>query len=124
MNPSEVRADPQAVAHGQYKTDHKKRLVETPTFRATEFQASAGQESPWHFHTQISDLFYVVDGRMEVLLADPGETIELGPGQCHQVAAGRTHKFRVVGNDKVSYLLIQGIGEFDFIPAEIDEKFK
>ncbi|BAO94038.1 cupin domain-containing protein [Caballeronia insecticola] len=122
MKSSENRVESDAVAPGQYKTDHKKRLVETPTFRVTEFQASAGQESPWHFHTQISDLFYVVDGRMEVLLASPSELVELGSGQCYQVAAGRTHKFRVIGSEKVSYLLVQGVGEFDFIPVKVDEK--
>lgn len=120
MKSSEIRADSEAAAPGQYKTDHKKRLVETPTFRVTEFQASAGQESPWHFHTQISDLFYVVDGRMEVMLERPREVIELASGQCYQVAAGRTHKFRVVGHERVSYLLVQGVGEFDFIPARVD----
>lgn len=122
MSSSGVRVDSQMGAPGQYKTDHKKRLVETPTFRITEFQASAGQESPWHFHTQISDLFYVVDGRMEILLESPSEAIELGAGQCYQVAAGRTHRFRVTGSDKASYLLIQGVGEFDFIPVKPGEK--
>jgi mannose-6-phosphate isomerase-like protein (cupin superfamily) len=122
MNASKPHADSQVIEPGQYKTDHKKRLVETPTFRVTEFQASAGQESPWHFHTRISDLFYVVQGRMEVLLASPREVVELGGGQCYQVAAGRTHKFRVVGDEKVSYLLVQGVGEFDFIPADVAER--
>jgi mannose-6-phosphate isomerase-like protein (cupin superfamily) len=122
MTSSDIRPESETGAPGQYKTDHKKRLVETPTFRVTEFQASAGQESPWHFHTWISDLFYVVDGRMEVLLASPSEVIDLGPGQCYQVAAGRTHKFRVVGNEKVSYVLVQGVGEFDFIPAQVGKE--
>jgi quercetin dioxygenase-like cupin family protein len=121
MNSNELSADAQAVSPSQYKTDHKKRLVETPTFRVTEFQASAGQESPWHFHTHISDLFYVVDGRLEVLLASPGEVIALEAGQCYQVPAGRTHKFRVVGERKVSYVLVQGVGEFDFIPVKLNE---
>jgi mannose-6-phosphate isomerase-like protein (cupin superfamily) len=122
MHSSDIHADADAAAPGQYKTDHKKRLVETATFRVTEFQASAGQESPWHFHTRISDLFYVVDGRMEILLEGPREVVALGAGQCYQVAAGRTHKFRVVGNEKVSYLLVQGVGEFDFIPVQVGEK--
>lgn len=120
MNSSKIRTE--ATAPGQYKTDHKNRLVETSTFRITEFRASAGQESPWHFHTQISDLFYVVDGRMDVLLANPNEVVELDLGQCYQVAAGRTHKFRVVGNEQVSNLLIQGVGEFDFVPVEVNEE--
>ncbi len=109
------RIDSQAIASGDYKTDYQERLMETPTYRVTQFRVSAGQESPWHFHTFVSDLFYVVEGSLQLLLSSPSETIDLQPGQSCQIACGRPHRFRSISDDGASYLLIQGVGAFDFV---------
>jgi len=51
---------------------------------------------PWHQHPQSDELFLVVEGRLEIELAD-GRTLNLGPWQSVVVPAGTVHRTRGVG---------------------------
>lgn len=51
---------------------------------------------PWHQHPQSDELFLVVEGRLEIELAE-GRTLSLGPGQSVVVPAGTVHRTRGVG---------------------------
>ena len=42
---------------------------------------SPTQQVPWHYHTNIKDTFYVLDGNVRIILRDPDEQIELRPGE-------------------------------------------
>ncbi len=53
-------------------------------------------EYPWHQHPQSDELFLVVEGRLEIDLAD-GRTLTLGPWQTVVVPAGMVHRTRGVG---------------------------
>jgi mannose-6-phosphate isomerase-like protein (cupin superfamily) len=53
-------------------------------------------EYPWHQHPQSDELFLVVEGRLEIELAD-GCTLNLGPWQTVVVPAGTVHRTRGVG---------------------------
>jgi mannose-6-phosphate isomerase-like protein (cupin superfamily) len=50
----------------------------------------------WHYHPKSDELFLIVDGCLEVDLAD-GRTLRLTPWQCATVPAGLVHKTRPVG---------------------------
>jgi mannose-6-phosphate isomerase-like protein (cupin superfamily) len=51
---------------------------------------------PWHQHPHSDELFVVVDGLLEIDLAD-GRTLRLGPWQSVVVPAGTVHRTRGVG---------------------------
>jgi len=51
---------------------------------------------PWHQHPRSDELFLVVEGRLEIDLAD-GRTLGLGPWQSVVVPAGIVHRTRGVG---------------------------
>lgn len=51
---------------------------------------------PWHQHPQSDELFLVVEGQLEIELAD-GRTLILGPWQSGVVPAGTVHRTRGVG---------------------------
>jgi mannose-6-phosphate isomerase-like protein (cupin superfamily) len=53
-------------------------------------------EYPWHQHPRSDELFLVVEGRLEIELAD-NRTLELGPWQSVVVPAGTVHRTRGVG---------------------------
>jgi mannose-6-phosphate isomerase-like protein (cupin superfamily) len=53
-------------------------------------------EYPWHQHPQSDELFLVVEGRLEIELAD-GRTLGLGPWQSVVIPAGTVHRTRGVG---------------------------
>jgi mannose-6-phosphate isomerase-like protein (cupin superfamily) len=53
-------------------------------------------EYPWHQHPRSDELFLVVEGRLEIELAD-GPTLGLGPWQTVVIPAGTVHRTRGVG---------------------------
>ena len=87
-----------------------------PGFRITELQISATQKVPWHYHNNIQDTFYVLEGRIRLFLRGPDEEVWLGPGDTHSVPARRPHLVTNGGDTSATFLVLQGIGEYDFVP--------
>ena len=101
-----------------YPVERRALHAEREGFRISELQISPTQIVPWHCHSNIDDTFYVIDGRIRVHLKDPKESIELGPGETHKVHAGRPHLVRNVGATSATFLVLQGNGEYDYVPLE------
>jgi quercetin dioxygenase-like cupin family protein len=90
--------------------------AERPGFRITELQLSPTQKVPWHYHTNVQDTFYVLEGRLRLFLRDPKEEVRLGPGETYSVRPGQHHLVVNGGDSSATFLVLQGIGEFDHVP--------
>ena len=99
-----------------YEVERRARHCVRPGFHITELQLSREQTVPWHTHTNISDTFYVLEGRMRLFLQDPKEKVELSPGQTYAVAPGRPHLVTNAGESSLTFLVLQGVGEYDYVP--------
>jgi mannose-6-phosphate isomerase-like protein (cupin superfamily) len=71
---------------------------------------------PWHSHTNVQDTFYVLEGELRLFLRDPKEEVRLSPGQTYTVRAGRPHLVTNPGQRSTTFFVLQGIGEYDFVP--------
>lgn len=65
--------------------------VNDSCLRLSTFQG----EYPWHFHPDSDELFVVVDGKLEIDLAD-GSTLQLGPWDMVTIPAGTVHRTRAL----------------------------
>jgi quercetin dioxygenase-like cupin family protein len=99
-----------------YEVERRARHAERPGFRISELQISPTQTVPWHSHTNVQDTFYVLEGRLHVFLRDPEEDVRLEPGQTYAVRPGRAHLVTNGGDRSATFLVLQGIGEYDFVP--------
>jgi len=99
-----------------YEVEHRAYHVDRPGFRVTELQISATQQVPWHYHSNIQDTFYVIQGQIRLFLRDPKEEVQLGPGDTYSVRPQRPHLVTNGGPDSATFLVLQGIGEYDFVP--------
>jgi mannose-6-phosphate isomerase-like protein (cupin superfamily) len=61
-------------------------------------------------------MFYVLEGHLRLFLQKPKEQVELGPGDTYSVPPRRPHLVRNAGNASATFLILQGIGEYDFVP--------
>ena len=102
-----------------YEVERRVRHAERPGFRISELQISSSQFVPWHCHTKISDTFYVIEGQIKLLLLDPGEEILLGPGETYSVRKKRPHRVENAGSTSATFLVLQGIGEYDYVPLNL-----
>jgi quercetin dioxygenase-like cupin family protein len=99
-----------------YEVERRARHCERPGFRITELQLSPAQTVPWHTHTNVSDTFYVLEGQMRLFLQNPKESVELNVGQTYAVAPGRPHLVTNAGTRSMTFLVLQGVGEYDYVP--------
>jgi mannose-6-phosphate isomerase-like protein (cupin superfamily) len=76
-----------------------------------------GDKVPWHTHDQQDEMFYVLEGTMDVL--DGKEKITLNTGEFYIVYRGREH--RVVPRGRVKLLLFEpsNISHTGSVKAEI-----
>ena len=95
------------------------RHAERPGFVISEMRMSPAQRVGWHYHTNIQDTFYVLDGSVRITLRDPDEQVELRPGESWgPVRAGRPHLVTNSGDGSATFLVLQGIGDWDHVPLE------
>jgi hypothetical protein len=74
---------------------------------------------PWHYHNNVHDTFYVVTGTIRIFLQEPKEEVRLTPGQTYSVAPKRPHLVTNAGDTSAVFLVLQGIGEYDFCAADL-----
>jgi quercetin dioxygenase-like cupin family protein len=101
---------------GLYEVERRARHAERPGFRISELQIGPKQQVPWHYHTTVQDTFYVLEGRLRLFLRDPKEEVKLGPGETYAVRPGRAHLVTNGGDSSATFLVLQGIGEYDYVP--------
>jgi len=99
-----------------YQVERRAHHAERPGFRITELTLSPTQRVPWHCHTRIQDTFYVLEGRLRLFLREPKEDVRLGPGETYAVRAGRPHLVTNAGEASATFLVLQGLGEYDYVP--------
>ena len=99
-----------------YEVERRAEHAARPGFRITELQISPTQKVPWHYHNNIQDTFYVLSGNLRIFLREPKEEVRLGPGGTCTVKARRPHLVTNGGDSSATFLVLQGIGEYDFVP--------
>ena len=99
-----------------YEVERRAQHLQRRGFRITELQLSPTQTVPWHSHNNVSDTFYVLEGRLRLFLQNPKEEMQLGPGQSYAVAPGRPHLVTNAGDTSMTILVLQGGGEYDYVP--------
>jgi mannose-6-phosphate isomerase-like protein (cupin superfamily) len=108
--------EPLKDASHLYEVERRAYHADRPGFRISELQISPTQQVPWHYHSNVRDTFYVIEGSLRLFLRDPKEEVRLGPGDTYTVAPRRPHLVRNGGSTSATFLVLQGIGEYDFVP--------
>jgi quercetin dioxygenase-like cupin family protein len=99
-----------------YEVERRQTHAERPGFRINELQISPTQKVPWHYHSNVQDTFYVLAGNIRIFMREPKEEMRLGPGDTLSIAPRRPHLVINDGDTSATFLVLQGIGEYDFVP--------
>ncbi|HUJ87546.1 MAG TPA: cupin domain-containing protein [Burkholderiales bacterium] len=103
-------------ASGLYEVERRQFHAERPGFRINELQISPSQQVPWHYHSHVQDTFYVLEGELRLFMQEPKEEVRLAPGESYAVRPRRPHLVTNGGKRSAVFLVLQGIGEYDFVP--------
>ena len=105
-----------------YKVSSRKLVMEGKDMFVKEYTLAPGEVVPWHHHSNISDLFYCLEGDLLIELKDAfsgkaQEPIRLRVGESAKVDPGMAHQPTNAGAGVCRFVLIQGVGEYDFVPV-------
>jgi len=99
-----------------YEVERRAEHAARPGFRITELELSPTQKVPWHYHNNVADTFYVLEGELRIFLQEPKQEVRLSRGQTFTAAPRRPHLVTNPGTTSATFLVLQGIGEYDFVP--------
>ena len=102
-------------ASRNYEVERRACYAARPGFRIAELQISPTQTVPWHYHSEVQDTFYVIEGKIRIFTREPDQDVLLTAGQTYAVCPGRPHLVTNAGDTSAVFLVLQGIGEHDFV---------
>lgn len=91
-------------------------IIQTADVKVRIIELQVGESGPFHRHSEITDNMFGLSGEIVVSLKNPRETITLKPGVRCKIEPGRVHSVcNNLPNETSRYLLVQGVGTYDFI---------
>lgn len=69
----------------------------------------------WHYHSEVGDFFVCLNGVVKLEVKKPHKVIVLHPGERGEVKATQVHKVSNLHCANSEYLLVQGVGIYDFV---------
>ena len=107
-----------------YQITGRELVSEENGLRVQILTLGPGESVPWHFHSEVSDIFIGLEGTTVVETKAPRARHELGPG-AHCVIPKRT-AHEVTGKDgkRCRFTIIQGVGEHDFFKIEEGQAYE
>jgi mannose-6-phosphate isomerase-like protein (cupin superfamily) len=111
-----VQVEPPNATGRSYEVERRACHAARPGFRIVEMQIGPTQTIPWHYHSEARDTFYVLSGSIRVRTRAPQAEVILTPGESCAVPVGCPHSVENFGATSAVFLILQGIGEHDFVP--------
>jgi quercetin dioxygenase-like cupin family protein len=83
-----------------------------------EYVLGPGEFIPWHHHTEVTDNYYDLEGVVLIETRAPAARRELNPGESATVIPPTAHHVSNSSGKPCRFLLIQGVGKYDFVKEE------
>ena len=106
---------------GDYKLEAREVIAKAKDLRVSVLTVGPGQCVPWHHHSEVTDTVFCIEGPMQVETRSPDSEQILTPGNTTAIAPGQPHRVSGVDGDRCKFLIIQGVGNYDYIPETDDE---
>lgn len=89
-------------------------IINANGVRVVEFLLAPESRGAWHYHSQISESCYCLQGQLSVDI-EGNKSLTLVSGEKCQIVEGIRHSVFNITQTPCSFLVIQGVGEYDFV---------
>jgi len=103
---------------GSYAARRRETIAEAPNLRVRLLVLGEGQCVPWHYHNNITDTFFCMEGPMQVTTRNPDGVHVLEAGGSCAVKPGTPHLVAGVDDQPCKFMVVQGVGVYDYVAAE------
>ena len=107
----------QSHNRGTYEIDGHELVAEGADMRVQVLTLAAGQSIPWHYHSEITDQFVCLDGPIVVDTRAPHHAYALDKGERCAVPPMTAHYVQGKDGGPCRFLIVQGVGVYDFTPV-------
>ncbi|GAB5468709.1 MAG: hypothetical protein Kilf2KO_17390 [Rhodospirillales bacterium] len=76
-----------------------------------------GEKVPWHYHSEVTDIFIGLEGTTVVETRVPRARYELRAGEHCVVPVRTAHEVTGKAGEPCRFTLVQGVGTHDFVPV-------
>lgn len=83
-----------------------------------EYTLDPGEAIPWHSHSAVSDHYFGLDGVVLIETRNPAARNSIGTGQSVTVTPPTVHHVSNPGTQPCRFVLVQGVGKYDFVKAD------
>ena len=92
-----------------------REVVRTDSVLVREMVLEMDASTEWHHHSEVADYFVCLTGVVRVETQTLDTIFTLHPGQTAEVKPLQVHRVVNIHDGRSEYLLVQGIGKYDFI---------
>jgi len=89
-------------------------VLKTKDVSVRVMELDLGTFTEWHYHSEVTDYFVCLSGLVKVETKNPDKVTVLSPGQRIGIVHNQPHRVVNAYDKKSEYLLIQGVGKYDF----------
>jgi len=83
--------------------------------QARLFTLARGETIPWHFHSAVTDWYFVLEGSLSIETRAPADRQLLTVGNIYSIAPKTAHLVANRSDADTRFLLVQGVGSYDFL---------
>ncbi len=98
-----------------YEIQNRETVAEVPGLRVRILTLAEGQHVPWHYHSQITDTFFCMQGPLHVQTRAPRGDYVLQAGETCAVPPNTAHYVSGVEHKPAKFMIVQGEGTYDYI---------
>ena len=106
-----------AVEELPYTISDRDLVAEADGLRVSILTLGAGEAVPWHYHSNVADIFVGLEGTTVVETRAPRARHELAPGQHCVVPAKTAHEVTPKDDGGCRFTIVQGVGVYDYNPV-------
>jgi len=83
--------------------------------QARLFTLAPGETIPWHFHSAVTDWYFVLEGALSIETRAPADRQLLAAGGTYRIPPKTAHLIANGSDTDARFLLVQGVGPYDFL---------
>jgi len=102
-----------------YEVEDREMVAETPDLRVVILTLGPGHFVPWHFHSNVTDTFFCLEGPMVVTTQGGRTKTELAAGERYAVPPRTAHHVGGKDGGRCKFAIVQGIGTYDYVPVDV-----
>ena len=98
-----------------YEIEKRETVADVPGLRVRILTLAEGQCVPWHYHSEITDTFFCMEGPLRVQTRAPRNDYILQAGETCAVPAKVAHYVSGVDHQPAKFMIVQSEGTYDYV---------